>query len=129
MKTMTAIFLLLSALLPVDASPQRPHLDVHAKQWLIAFAGGEETMRAFLLRSVAEEELQKRNIDERIKGYRTLRKRFGTLQSKAVLSSSDGTYELLLVAADGSEHEFIFTGQTEAPFKLLSIGIRERHHH
>lgn len=128
MKTMTAIFLLLSVFIPIHASPQRPHLDVHAKQWLIAFAGGEETMRAFLLRSIAEEELEKRNVDERIKGYRTLHKRFGTLKAKAVLSSSDGTYELLLVAGDGSKHEFIFTGQTEAPFKLLSIGIRERHH-
>ena len=111
-----------------DASPQRPHLDVLAKQWIAAFGAGEDVMRPFLTRSLADEELRKRSVDERMKGYRTLRKRFGTLKMKTVLSSSDGTYEILLVAADDSEHEFIFTGQTKAPFKLLSIGLREMHH-
>jgi hypothetical protein len=123
MKATFAILLLL-----LTASPERPHLDVHAKQWLTAFAGGEETMRAFLARSIAEEELRKRSVDERIDGYRKLRKRFGTLKAKAVLRDSPETYELLLVAADGSEHEFIFTGQADAPFKLLSIGYREIQH-
>jgi len=113
---------------PTQASSQRPRLDILAKQWISAFGAGDDVMRPFLSRSIADEELRKRSIDERMKGYRTLRKRFGTLTLKTVLSSSAGTYEVLLVAADGSEHEFIFTGQTQAPFKLLSIGLREMHH-
>jgi hypothetical protein len=123
---MAAILLVLTA--RTNASPQRPHLDILAKQWISAFGAGEDVMRPFLTRSIAEEELRKRSIDERMKGYRTLRKRFDTLTLKTVISSSDGTYEVLLVATDGSEHEFIFTGQTQAPFKLLSIGLREMHH-
>jgi hypothetical protein len=122
------LILLLLGIGTAEASPQQPHLDVLAKQWIAAFEADEDVMRPFLTRSIADEELRKRSVDERMKGYRTLRKRFGTLKLKTVLSSTDATYEALLVAKDGSEHEFIFTGQTRAPFKLLSIGIREMHH-
>ena len=45
-----------------------------------------------------------------------------------MLRDNSETYEQLLVAADGSEHEFAFTGQSVAPFKLLSIGSREMLH-
>jgi hypothetical protein len=127
-KRAMVLILLLLGVGTAEASPQQPRLDVLAKQWIAAFAAGDDVMRPFLTRSIADEELRKRSVDERMKGYRTLRKRFGTLKLKTVLSSTAGSYEVVLLAEDGSEHEFIFTGQTTAPFKLLSIGLREMHH-
>jgi hypothetical protein len=99
-----------------------------AHEWLAAFASGEDAMRAFLTKNIAAEALANRTIEQRMDGYRTLRKRFGTLKVKEILSSSSGTVEMLLVASDRSEHEFIFTAQTSDPFKLLSIALREVHY-
>jgi len=82
----------------------------------------------FLAKNIAEEALATRDIEQRMDGCRALRKRFGTLKVRKVLASSAGTIEMLLAASDGSEHEFIFTAQTSAPFKLLSIALREVHY-
>ncbi len=106
-----------------------PSLAERMHQYTIAFGAGEKAMREFLTLNIAAEALTKRGVDERIKGYEKLRDQFGTLKVSKILSSTPGEIEAILIARDGSEHEFIFTGQKKAPFKLLSIAYRLKQHH
>jgi hypothetical protein len=110
------------------AAKDTPLVDL-ARRWSVAFNAGEDAMRAFFTNNVAADALKQRSVEERMKGYKTLRARFRTLTPKKVLNTSPGTAELLMSAADGSEHEFIFSGDTKAPFKLRTIGRREMRHH
>lgn len=112
------------------ASPRAtPSLAERMRQYTIAFGAGENAMRDFLTLNIAPEALTKRGVDERMKGYGKLRDQFGTLKVSTILSSKPGEIEAVLIARDGSEHEFIFTGQQKAPFKLFSIGYRQKQHH
>lgn len=111
------------------ASPRpAPLLGDRAHGWMTAFSAGEDAMREFITRNFAPEALEKRDVDERMKGYEKLHDRFGTLKPGKILGSEPGEIEALLIAEDGSEHEFIFTGQEKAPFKLLSIAYRDVQH-
>jgi hypothetical protein len=92
-----------------------------AHQWVEAFSSGEDAMRAFLTRELAPASLEQRGVDERLESYRASHQRFGSLTLASVGASSAGMLELTLNAADGSPHDFTFEGQTDAPFKLLSV--------
>jgi len=77
---------------------------------------------------MAPESLAKKGIATRVERYRDLRERYGTLTLVSVEKSEAGQVEATLAATDLSQHRFIFNVQTETPFKMLSVAMREPGH-
>ncbi|MGH9442375.1 MAG: hypothetical protein ACRD16_08860 [Thermoanaerobaculia bacterium] len=98
-----------------------------ARQWVEAFSAGEEAMMKFLVRNMTPESLKKRSLKERIESYRSLQKKYGTLKLESVVDSGPGELHVMLQDASGAKRDFTFTVGTEAPFKLVSIAVRESH--
>ncbi len=98
------------------------------RRWVTAFSTGEKAMRDCLTDIMAPESLARKGVHVRVERYRDLRERFGTLTLVSVDKSEPGKVEVTLAAADLSPHEFIFTAQTEPPFKLLQVAMREPGH-
>jgi len=98
-----------------------------ARRWVEAFSAGEDAMRDCLDREMAPGTLAQRSTDERLTSYRSLRRRLGRLELVSVARTSTEEVEAWLRASDGSLHDFLFSVQTEPPFKLLSVKILERH--
>lgn len=97
-----------------------------ARRWVEAFSKGEPAMRACLTEILAPESLAERSIEERIETYRGLRERFGSLALASIDRSAPGELQATLLASDLSRHRFVFTVQTEPPYKLISVGRLER---
>lgn len=98
-----------------------------ARGWVSAFSTGEEAMRDFLTRSMAPKSLESSSVPRRIERYRDLRAKYGKLEFASVVKSTPEKLTVKLMASDGSVHEFIFTVQSEAPFKLASVAVRQSH--
>lgn len=116
-----------SAAPPPDPWP-KTRAGALARGWTAAFSAGEKEMRAFLTANLTPESLRKRPIDDRLDSIRDLKKRFGTLKFDSVITSNDGELEVVLLDKDGSEHEFTFSVQTAAPYKLLSVSFKDKKH-
>jgi hypothetical protein len=99
-----------------------------AQGWVSAFSTGEEAMRDFLARSMAPKSLESSSVPRRIERYRDLREKYGKLAFASVVKSTPEKLNVKLMASDGSVHEFIFTAQSEAPHKLVSVAIRQQAH-
>jgi hypothetical protein len=99
-----------------------------ARGWVAAFSTGEDSMRAFLDASMAPASLATRSTPARVEKYRALREQYGKLQLDKVLESSPGEIAVRLMDSDARSHEFVFAVQTEAPYKLLSVSMREPSH-
>ena len=99
-----------------------------ARGWVTAFSGGETAMRDFIDRNMAPQSLAERNTRTRVEKYRTLRDQYGKLQLDSVLKSTPGELTARLIDSDAKAHEFTFAVQTEAPYKLLSVSMRETMH-
>jgi hypothetical protein len=99
-----------------------------ARGWVTAFSTGEDAMRAFLDTSMAPASLATRNTPARVEKYRALRDQYGKLQLDKVLESTPGEVTVRLIDSEAKSHEFGFAVQTEAPYKLLSVSIREPMH-
>jgi hypothetical protein len=99
-----------------------------AHGWVSAFSTGEDSMRRFIDRNLAPKSLEERNTNARVEKYKTLRDQYGKLQLDAVLASTPGELTARLIDSDAKSHEFTFAVQTEAPYKLLSVSIREQMH-
>ena len=98
-----------------------------ARRWVEAFAKGDSAMKACLTENLAPESLEQRGIPERITNYRSLRERFGTLVLASIDKSKPTELEATLMAsADMSKHKFVFTVQSKAPYKLISVGRLEQ---
>ena len=85
-------------------------------------------MRAFLSRELAPRSLAGKNVHQRIERYRDLRERYGKLVFASVVKSTPGELTVKLLDSDMAPHDFVFTVQTAVPYKLVSVGIRERGH-
>ena len=99
-----------------------------ARGWVTAFSTGETAMRDFIDINLAPKSLAERNTRARVEKYRTLRDQYGKLQLESVLKSTPGELTAKLIDSDAKSHEFTFAVQTEAPYKLLSVSLRETLH-
>ena len=99
-----------------------------ARGWVTAFSSGEAEMKAFLAKELAPKSLETTKLPKRIERYRDLREKYGRLQFASVVKSTPGELTVKLMDEEASLHEFTFTVQTEAPFKLVSVSIKQRGH-
>jgi hypothetical protein len=129
-KTTTLLLFLAAATLfaATNPFPATPAGSV-AKAWVDAFPT-EPAMKAFLLKNVSEEGLKRRSLDDRLKTYRELKKKYGSLRFQSIVESAP--YELqvsLLCTADDTKRTFTFSVDEQPPNKLASISIAELQHH
>jgi len=96
-----------------------------AGQWVLAFSTGEDAMREFLKQNVGEKSLAERSVSTRVENYRKLRERYGKLMLASVAGEKKGELTVKLMAEDASTHTFVFTVETQAPHKLISVGIMQ----
>jgi hypothetical protein len=80
-----------------------------AKAWVESFDAGEPA---------------KKGVDARIDSYRSLREKLGALELASVVDEDGGTLTVSLADAHGTEHEFEFQLEAEAPKKLATITAR-----
>ena len=99
-----------------------------ARGWVTAFSSGDSAMKAYLAAHMAPSSLADKSVPQRIERYRDLRKKYGRLELASVVKSSADKLTVKLMGSDATRYEFIFTAQTEAPWKLVSVGIREGGH-
>jgi hypothetical protein len=99
-----------------------------ARGWVTSFSTGESAMKEFLARNLAPKSLESKSMPQRIVRYRELREKYGRLELISVVESSPEKLTVKLMAEDATRHEFVFTAQTEAPYKLVSVGIKEPGH-
>ena len=99
-----------------------------ARGWVAAFSSGDSAMKTYLASHLAPTSLADKSVPQRIERYRDLRKRYGRLELASVVKSSPEKLTVKLMGSDATRYEFIFTAQTEAPHKLLSVAIREGGH-
>ena len=99
-----------------------------ARGWVTAFSTGETAMREFLDQHMAAKSLSERNTNTRVEKYKTLHDQYGKLQLESVVNSTPGELTAKLIDSDAKSREFVFAVQTEAPYKLLSVSIREQMH-
>jgi hypothetical protein len=131
MRTTTTLLLFLAAVTLFAATspfPATPAGGV-AKAWVEAFPT-EPGMKAFLLKNISEDGLKRRSLDDRLKTYRDLKKKYVTLRFDSIVESSP--YELhvsMLCTGDNVKRTFIFAVDPEPPNKLASISIAELQHH
>jgi hypothetical protein len=99
-----------------------------ARRWVDAFNSGDDAMRACIQDITAPESLAKRGVGERLITYHAFRERMGTLSLASIEHSAPSQIEVVLLASDLSRHPFTFTVQNEAPYRLVSITMKERSH-
>ena len=100
-----------------------------ARLWVAAFSSGEAAMKEYLTTHMASTSLDDRSVARRVERYRELRETYGKLELASVVKSEPGKLTVKLMSSDATRREFIFTAQAEAPYKLLSVAIREGGHH
>ena len=86
-------------------------------------------MKAFLARDMAPKSLAAKNVPQRVERYRELKEKYGKLQFASVVKEAPEELTVKLMDADATVREFIFAVQTEAPYKLISVSIREQGGH
>jgi len=99
-----------------------------ARGWVTAFSSGDSAMKVYLAAHMATASLADKNVPQRIERYRDLREKYGRLELASVVKSTDEKLTVKLMGSDATRTEFIFTAQTEAPWKLVSVAIREAGH-
>lgn len=96
-----------------------------ARGWVTAFDTGEDAMRAFLADHMAAKDLAERGVPSRVERYRTLRDQYGRLQLDRVVESSPTELTVKLLDGDAKSREFTFRSEAQAPWKLVSVSIKE----
>lgn len=111
-----------------DGWPDTP-AGTMARAWVEAFSTGEAAMKEFNQKNLASESLAKKGIEERVVSYRKLRDKYGKLMLGSVVKSERTELTVKLIAADATQSGWVFTVQKQAPYKLISVGMLERHGH
>jgi len=99
-----------------------------ASGWVEAFSTGEAAMKAYLAEAMAPKSLEGRSLHQRVESYRSLREKYGKLALGSVEKSTPEELTVKLMDASGELHTFVFTVQPEAPYQLVSVGIKEWSH-
>jgi hypothetical protein len=95
-----------------------------ASGWLGAFAAGEDSMRAFLTRDMAESSLKSRGVAARLARYREMREEYGRFQLERVVDSKPSALKAKLLDGQARSWEAEFTLEDAAPWKLRSVTLR-----
>ena len=69
-----------------------------------------------------------RNTRVRVEKYKALREQYGRLQLASVIKATPVEVTAKLIDSDAKTREFVFAVQGEAPYKLVSVSIRESAH-
>jgi len=104
------------------------HAGALAHRWVRAFGLGEKAMKECLAEIMAPASLEKTDMKVRVERYRDLHERYGKLTLAKIEKSTEEQVEATLAAEDMSEHHFIFTAQPAAPYKLVSVAIKQPGH-
>jgi hypothetical protein len=107
-----------------DAWPNTPAGQM-GRGWVNAYCAGEDSMRAFIGRSMAPKSLEDRNVTVRVQKYKELHDQYGRLQLDSVVESTPDKVTVKLLDGDAKTRTFTFAVQEEAPHKLLSVSIRQ----
>jgi hypothetical protein len=113
---------------PVTAWPAT-RVGEAAKGWITAFNAGEDAMREFLATRMAARALGERAVPARVERYRELREEYGRLQLDKVVQSAPYELTARLLDADAKPREFVFKSEARAPWKLVSVAIKEQGFH
>jgi len=134
-RTLTTGFLL-SLLIPAAlAAAPKPARDpvgwpdtpagAFARDYVTAFNGGDEAMKAFYARAFTPESLVVRPPEKRLTRYHDLREKIGTLAFGGVVKDSVGQLTVRLLDADAVPHEFTFEVGKAKPIRLLRISLKQ----
>lgn len=96
--------------------------------WVTAFSTGEQAMKEFNERELSKEGQAKRSLKVRVESYRKLRDQYGKLTLGSIVKSTPAELTVSLLDSDAKSHVFIFKVQTEPPYKLISVGMRQGGH-
>ena len=99
------------------------------RAYVKAFNAGDAAMADFYRRFFHPDSLAKRSPEQRLSRYRTLREQFGSLAFASIVKASPGELSVRLLDADAAPREFVFTLETRSPFRLRSVGMRQRTGH
>lgn len=99
-----------------------------ASGWVGAFDTGEAAMKAYLAEAMAPKSLESKNLNQRVESYRSLREKYGKLGLGSVEKSTPEELTVKLMDSSGEQHTFVFTVKPEAPYQLVSVGIKEWSH-
>jgi hypothetical protein len=94
-------------------------------RWVRAFSKGEKAMKTLLKEILTPESLEKRSMDERLEGYRSMHERFGELQLVKVVKSSPSEVTVQLAGMDMIPREFTFFAVADQPGKLDHISYQD----
>lgn len=110
-----------------DAVPAWPatRAGAVAQGWVTAFNGGEKAMQEFLAARMAEKALRERPVPARIERYRDLREKYGRLQLDRIVKSEPYELTVKLLDVDAKSTEFVFKSEPRAPWKLVSVAIKQ----
>ena len=100
-----------------------------AKGWVTAFNSGEEAMKEFLATRMAARALSEKPVPARVERYRELREEYGRLQLDRVVKSAPYELTARLLDSDAKPREFVFKSEDRAPWKLVSVSIKEQGFH
>jgi hypothetical protein len=96
-----------------------------ARGWVTAFNTGEDSMRVFLANHMAAKQLSEKAVPARVERYRTLREQYGRLQLERVVASAADELVVKLLDGDARSREFTFRSESQAPWKLQSVSLKE----
>lgn len=96
-----------------------------AKGWVTAFNTGEAAMKEFIANRIAAKSLAEKPLPARVERYRDLREKYGKLQFDRVVESKPFELTVKLLDADAKSRDFVFKSEERAPWKLLSVSIKE----
>jgi hypothetical protein len=109
---------------PAGEWPATP-AGARARDYVAAFNGGDDAMKAFYARAFPPESLAARPPAKRLTTYRNLRESFGALAFGGVVKDSAGSLAVRLLDVDAVPHEFTFTVETKRPYRLLGITMKQ----
>src|SRR5262249_13664820 len=90
-----------------------------------AVNGGDDAMKAYDVRWSTPASLARRPPEKRLGRYHELRESYGTLAFASIVEQKPGELVVRLLDADAASHEFVFTLETGAPYRVRQVSMRQ----
>jgi len=101
------------------------HEGAAGREYVKAFNGGDDAMKAFYVRSFHPDSLARRPPEKRLGRYHELRESYGTLAFASIVEQKPGELVVRLLDADAASHEFVFTLETSSPYRVRQVSMRQ----